>query len=237
MKAPARVAKLLHDARLAIQLVRLPVVRLRFEQQRSPEGIRKAHAHFTRRHSRYKVIGNKTMGVAVIDLRAFGGCPDGYLHGVQRSSHAGPRSRKAAARGYQLRQIDRNEHIDEIYAIHTSCEARQGRPMDPAYRVRKTVFDDPPPFECHGVFDAQGRLVAYCKMARYGNFVAIDQLMGYKNQDGVMYFLLLKIICRLIEEREVDFFMYDSYFGAKQGMRDFKRRIGFQPYWARYELV
>lgn len=237
METAEVVATLMNHARMALQLARLPVARLRFEQQRNPEGIRSAHALFTRPHPRYKVFGNKTMGIALIDLAAFGGHPGGYLHSVRRSGHAGPQSRKALGRGYYLRRIDRNEHIDEIHAIHTSCEARQGRPMDAAYRVRKTAYADAPHFECHGVFDAEHRLVAYCSMGRYGNFVATDQLMGYKNQDGIMYLLLLKIICSLIEEGEVDYFMYDTFLGAQPGLRDFKRRVGFKPYRARYELV
>jgi hypothetical protein len=109
--------------------------------------------------------------------------------------------------------------------------------MDQSYVVKKNAYENPPHFECHGVFDAQDRLVAYCSMGRYGNFVATDQLMGYKNQDGIMYLLLLKIICRLIEEHEVDYFMYDTFLGAQPGLRDFKRRVGFRPYRARYELV
>jgi hypothetical protein len=237
METPELLAKLMERARLVLQLTRLPVVRLRFEQRLDPEGIRQAHALFTRPHPRYKVFRNKTMGIALIDLTTFGGHTGGYLHSVRRSGHAGPQSRKASARGYLLRRIDRNEHVDEIHAIHTSCEQRQGRPMDLSYRIRKSAYADPPHLECYGVFDAMGRLAAYCSMARYGNFVATDQLMGYKNQDGIMYLLLLTIICRLIEEREVDYFMYDTFLGAQPGLRDFKRRVGFRPYRARYELV
>lgn len=237
MKTPELFAKLMERASLIVQLARLPVARLRFEQRRNPEGIRHAHALFTRPHPRYKVFRNKTMGIALIDLTRFGGHPGGYLHSVRRDGHAGPQSRKAAARGYELRRIDRNEHIDEIHAIHTSCAQRQGRPMAPHYRIRKDVYDDAPHLECYGVFDARGRLSAYCSIGRYGNFVATDQLMGYKNQDGIMYLLLLKIICRLIEERDVDYFMYDTFLGAQPGLRDFKRRVGFSPYRARYELA
>lgn len=241
MEPSKRLAQLMEQARrharLVLELARLPVARLRFEEQRNPEGIRRAHALFTRPHPRYKIIRNKTIGIALIDLSAFGGQPGGYLHLVRRSGHAGPQSRKAAARGYQLRRIDRNEHVDAIHAIHTSCEQRQGRPMDQSYLVKKERFENPPHFECHGVFDVANRLVAYCSMGRYGNFVATDQLMGYKNQDGIMYLLLAKIICRLIEEREVDYFMYDTFLGAQPGLRDFKRRVGFRPYRARYELA
>ena len=178
METPALLAKLMERTRLVLELARLPSVRLRFEQARNPDGIRSAHALFTRPHPRYKVFGNKTMGIALIDLAAFGGQTGGYLRLVRRSGHAGPQSRKAAARGYHLRRIDRNDHIDEVHAIHTSCSQRQGRPMDQSYLVRKSAFENPPHFECHGVFDAEGRLVAYCSMGRYGNFVATDQLMG-----------------------------------------------------------
>lgn len=237
MNSPTLFSKLMNSARLMLELARLPVAHLRFELRRNPEGIRRAHALFTRPHARYKIIGNKTLGIALIDLRAFGGKASAYLATVQRSGHAGPQSRKAAARGYTLRRIDRNEHIDDLHAIHTSSAARQGRPMDATYLVRQTAYEEAPHVECHGVFEPGGRLAAYCSMGRYGNFVATDQLMGYKNQDGIMYLLLSTIICRLIEEGEADYFMYDTYLGAKSGLRDFKRRVGFQPYRARYALV
>jgi hypothetical protein len=237
MTTPSLFSKMTNGIRLIQDLARLPVARLRFEQHRNPEGIRRAHALFTRRHARYKIVGNKTMGIALVDLKAFKGQPSAYLATVQRSGHAGPQSKKAAARGYTLRRIDRNDHVDAIHAIHTSSDERQGRPMDDSVVARKTGYDDGSHMECHGVFDATGRLVAYCSMGRYGNFVATDELMGYKNQDGIMYLLLSSIICRLIEEGEADYFMYDTYLGAKPGLQDFKRRVGFQPYRARYALV
>lgn len=237
METPELFAKLMDRARLVVELARLPVARLRFEERLHPEDIRRAHANFTRRHPRFKVFRNKTMGIALIDLAAFAGESSTYLHSVRRTGYAGAKSRKATARGYRLRPIDRNDHLDEIHAIHTSCEQRQGRPMDSAYRVRKTHYDTLPHCSCYGVFDRHGRLSAYCSLVRYGNFVSTDQLMGYKNNDGIMDLLLSTIVCRLIEERTVDYFMYDTFLGAQQGLRNFKRRVGFRPYRARYELV
>lgn len=237
METPVLFAKLMDHARVAVQLARLPVARLRFEERLHPEDIRKAHAYFTRPHPRFKVFRNKTMGVALIDLKPFGGQPDAYLETVRHPGYAGAKGRKATARGYRVRLIDRNDHIDEIFAIHTSVDQRQGRPMDSAYRVRKTHYDDPPHSPCYGVFDTHGRLSAYCSLVHYGNFVSANQLLGYKNNDGIMDLLLSNIACRLIEERAVEYFMYDMFFGAKQGLRDFKRKVGFRPYRARYELV
>ena len=230
-------AKLMDRVRVVAQLACLPVARLRFERRLHPEHIPRAHANFTRRHPRLKIFRNKTMGIALIDLAAFGGEAGNYLHSVRRDGYAGQKSRKAASRGYRLRPIDRNDHIDEIHAIHTSCEERQGRPMDDAYLVKKTRYDNLPHGACYGVFDPEDRLAAYCSTLRYGNFVSTDQLMGYKNNDGIMYLLLATIVCRLIEEGAVDYFMYDTFLGAQPGLRDFKRRIGFRPYRARYELV
>lgn len=237
MEPPELFAKLMDRVRVVAQLARLPVARLRFEERRHPDSIRRAHANFTRRHPRLKIFRNKTMGIALIDLAAFGGESGNYLETVRREGYAGQKSRRATARGYQLRPIDRNDHIDEIHAIHTSCAERQGRPMDSAYLVKKTRYDNLPHGACYGVFDAQGRLAAYCSTLRYGNFVSTDQLMGYKNNDGIMYLLLATIVCRLIEERDVDYFMYDTFLGAQPGLREFKRRIGFRPYRARYELA
>lgn len=237
METPELFARLMDRARVVAQLARLPLARLRFDQRLHPEDIRRAHAYFTQRHPRLKIFRNKTIGIALIDLAAFGGEAGGYLQTVRRTGYAGAKSRKATARGYRLREIDRNDHIDEIHAIHTSCEERQGRPLDSAYRVKKTRYDKLPHGSCYGVFDAQGCLSAYCSLVRYGNFVSTDQLMGYKNNDGSMDLLLSSIVCRLIEARDVDYFMYDTFLGAQPGLRDFKRRCGFRPYRARYELA
>ena len=235
MQTPATVVKLIEHASLAVELAGLPVAQLCFERHLNPPAILAAYANFTRPHPRYKVFRNKAMGIALVDIGGFGNAAS-YLDTVRQRGHAGPQSRKALARGYRTRRIDRNAHLDEIHAIHTSCDERQGRPIDSSY-LHKHPYPDQPHCVCHGAFDAGGRLAAYCNVARFGNFVATDQLMGYKNGDGAMYLLIASIICELIEERRVAWFMYDSYLGAQPGLRDFKRRLGFHPYRVRYSLA
>jgi len=235
MQTPQAFVKLMKHANLAVELAGLPVADLCFERHLNPPAILDAYANFTRPHPRYKVFRNKAMGIALVDIAGFGNAAS-YLDTVRQHGHAGPQSRKALARGYTLRRIDRNAHLDEIHAIHTSCAERQGRPLDSAYLLRRS-YPAQPHCICHGVFDARGQLAAYCNVAHFGNFTATDQLMGYKNGDGAMYLLLSSIICELIEARQVAWFMYDSYLGAQPGLRDFKRRLGFHPYRARYALV
>jgi hypothetical protein len=236
MKTPDSLQKVRYLLRLGVQLATLPVARLRFHLALSPEKIRATYENFTRPHPRYKIFRNKTMGIALVDLASLQ-TPGAYLETVRHRGHAGPQGRKARARGYRLRAIDRNDYVDDIHEINTSSEMRQGRPMDSAYLQKKLYYEPQPHCTCYGVFNAQDKLVAYCNVGVFGNFAATDQLLGYKNGDGVMYLLLGDVICQLIDERRLDYFMYDTFLGAQPGLRDFKRRIGFRPYRVLYDLA
>ena len=225
-------ARLLAFVRLAADICALPVAQLRFDLAAHPEQ-RRMYELFTRRHPRLKIVRNKTLGIALVDLAHFRSAQD-YLRQVRFSGHAGPQRKKALALGYTVREIDRNGFVNAIHAINVSAPVRQGRPMDPGYRVKKVRYEQPRHVVTYGVFDVGERLMAYCVVGFYGNFAATDQLLGYKTSHGIMYLLLSEIICRLIEGRRLDFFMYDTFLGAKPGLRDFKRRTGFRPYRARY---
>ncbi len=220
---------------VGIELMKLPKVQLHFYSNISPEKIRAIHALYTQRHPRFLLIKNKTMGIALIDLRNFN-CPAAYLDTVKKKDCAEYHSKIARRRGYTTRPIDRNAHVDAIYAINHSAAERQGRPMDPEYQVRQTHYEEGPPFLCYGVFNSEGTLVAYCNIGIFGNFASTDRLLGLKNNDGTMYLLLAEIICSLIREGKVHYFMYDTFLGAQPGLKNFKRRVGFAPYRVRYVL-
>jgi hypothetical protein len=175
------------------------------------------------------------MGVALIDLRGFKTFAE-YLGSVQGKGNAGPQSRKARSRGYFLQQFDQNDFVDEIHRINISSEVRQGRPMDTAYREKVLRYVAKPYVMYFGVFNTGGQLVAYCNVGMYGNFAATEQIIGYKNNDGVMYLLLTEIVDKLLSSGKFSYFMYDTVFGALDGLRDFKRRVGFQPYRVRYTI-
>lgn len=227
---------LLRPVKILVEAARLPRAQLCFHEHLDPGHVRAVHADFTRPHPRYRVFPNKAIGAALIHLAALEG-PDAYLRLVRAHGHAGPQSRKASSRGYRMRAIDRNAHIDEIHAINTSLALRQGRPMDPHYLEPKTHYEARPHYRYYGVFDRDGRLAAYCNLGYFGNFALADQLLGYRNRDGAMYLLLAEIICGLIAERRIDYLMYDTFFGARPGLREFKRRAGFAPYRVRYLLA
>lgn len=222
--------------RAGFEIRKMPRARLQFHSRLHPEHIRETHRTFTKPHPRYRLIKNKTVGIALIDLRRFKSAGD-YLDTVKKKDYAAYHARRASSRGYRVSVIDRNRFIGQIHAINTSAETRQGRPMDAAYRVRESGFEDYPHYSYFGILDKHEKLVGYCNLARLGNFAATERLLGYKNSDGFMYLLLTEIICSLIEEKTVSYLMYDSYLGARPGLRDFKRRLGFSPYLVRYSVA
>ena len=221
---------------IGVSALRLPTARLVFYSSIAPEKIRAAYRAFSRPHARFPLIGNKTMGIALIDLSNFNSAHE-YVATVKKKDFAGHQSRQAAKRGYRVRRIDRNDHIAEIYRINRSAETRQGRPMDSHYQQLETRYDDSAPLQSYGVFNADGILMGYCCFGIYGNFAATDRLLGMKTADGIMYLLLLEIVCTLIDSSPLNYFMYDTFLGAQPGLRSFKRRIGFQPYRVRYAIT
>ncbi len=214
---------------------RLPRARLRFDTALNPELVRRTHRMFTMPHPRYRVVRNKSLGIALIDLRAYAS-GEAYLDSLRRRDYAGYHSRRARERGYTVAEIDRNDYIDDIHSINTSLDERQGRPMDPAYAARTERYDAADGLRHYGVLDQHGRLVAYGDVGVYGDFAATDRLLGYRNGDGIMYLLLADIACRLIDDGRLNYLMYDTYLGAQPGLQNFKKKLGFQPYRIRYSI-
>lgn len=218
------------------EIVRLPVAGLRFHLSIDPEHIQEAYRYFTKPHPKYRVIQNKSVGAALIDLKA-AVSRDQYLDRIKAKNFGGHHARRARARGYSVAEIDRNEFIDEIHAINTSVQTRQGRPMEPNYLQKIEQFDRQSNFKYFGLLDAKGTLMAYANLAIYGNFCAFSTVLGRRNNDGIMHLLVVDIVCGLIDEGKLDYVMYDTFFGALPGLRQFKEIVGFTPYRARYSMT
>jgi hypothetical protein len=227
--------KLWHLFELARSIARLPVARLEFRKAINPDDVIKMHKHCTRRHPRYLVFQNKSLGAALVDLTRFRS-RDEYLNTIKGRNSAEERARKAKTKGYQMVEIDRNRYIDDIHEINNSLEIRQGRPMDAAYREKVTRFPAEKNFMYFGVLDPAGKLVAYIDMGLYGNFAAFNRVIGVRNNDGAVHLMVIDVVCRLIEERKVRYLMYDTCFGAAPGLMKFKKMLGFEPYRAKYSI-
>jgi hypothetical protein len=226
---------ILHHYCILRQIIRLPVARLDFHVNIDPDNIRSTYQYFTKPHPRYKLIRNKTMGAALIDLHDFAG-REQYLEHIKGKNQGAYHAKRARSRGYVLAEIDRNRYIDDIHEINTSLESRQGRPMDSDYREKKLHFDTHKHFKYYGILNPQGKLVAYGNIGMYGNFGGFSQLIGLRNNDGIMHLLVVEIVTRLIDEGAVRYVMYDTFFGAQPGLQQFKKVVGFQPYRVKYSL-
>jgi hypothetical protein len=218
-----------------IQAINLPVAKLCFDEKIHPDDVRTTYRIFTRPHPRYKFIRAKTIGAALIDLSHFSSRAD-YLEQIKNKNHGGYHAKRARNRGYVFAEIDRNNYVDDIYAINTSLENRQGRPMEGHYLEKRSHYDALAHFRYYGILNPDGKLVAYANLGIYGNFAAFSHMLGIRNNDGIMHLLLSEAICRLIDDKQVRYVMYDTFFGAQPGMRTFKTILGFKPYRARYTL-
>lgn len=217
---------------LLAEIARLPVARLQFRVELNPDEVRETYRHFTRRHPRYKLIRNKALGAALVALPGLAS-PQDYLARVKQAAGY---ARRAQKKGYTVRAIDKNELVDEIHEVNTSLEMRQGQPMDAAYLRKLTAFPHQPNFRHYGVFSAQGKLVAYGDIALYGNFAAFHRVIGVRNNDGIMHFMVCHIVGDMIAQGDLDYVMYDTFFGASPGLKAFKTMLGFKPYRAKYSI-
>lgn len=217
------------------KLIRLPVARLHFDPAIEPVHVMSTYRHFTKPHPKYKLIQNKSWGAALIDLGRCNSRAD-YFERIKGKNNGAWHAKRARARGYAVEEIDRNRHVDAIHAINVALGERQGRPMDAHYLEKRLVFDNLANFHYYGVFDNTAKLVAYATIGRYGNFSAFSQLMGYRNNDGIMHLMVSDIVARLIDQGAVSYVMYDTFFGALPGLQQFKTVLGFEPYRAKYSL-
>lgn len=227
--------KILNLFDLFNQLLRLPVAHLYFCPEMNYSRVMEVYNNFTKRHPKYKIFRNKSWGVALIDLDSFQTTKE-YMEKIKGHNNGAYFAKKARTRGYYVKEINRNDYIDEIHDINTSIEIRQGRPMESTYLVKKTHYVDEKNFKYYGTFNKEGKLMAYCNIGFFGNFAVASTLLGYRNNDGVMHYMLIEIICKLIEEKSLNYFMYDTFFGAQPGLKTFKTILGFKPYRVKYAI-
>ncbi len=218
-----------------VQIVKLPVVNLRFKSEFNQEDVVSTYKDFTKPHPKYKIIKNKTLGIALIDLSKFSSSKE-YVEKFKSKDKGAFFAKKARSKGYTLCEIDENDYIDDIHEINTSLDIRQGRKMGENYLHKKIHYEPIKNHKYYGILNKNGKLTAYCDFGFYGDFAALSRCIGYRNNDGCMHFMLVEIICHLIDEGTTKYFIYDTWFGAQPGLKRFKASIGFEPHRAIYSL-
>jgi Acetyltransferase (GNAT) domain len=151
--------------------------------------------------------------------------------------------RRALKGGYAFAEIDRDQHLDEIFEINTSAGERQGRPMTEAYRVKPEPFGPLPAYGCprhairtYGVL-LDGRLVAYTWVYVVGDMCLFSTILGHADHlaEGVMYLLVAESLRRVIAESGTRYAMYNMHRSGTEGLRFFKEQMGFRPFWVNWQ--
>lgn len=146
-------------------------------------------------------------------------------------------ARKRAARadrlGYRFAEVERREFEDDVFAINTSTETRQGRAMSASYRERQTFAGNPLVCPHHHVYTygvlRKGILYAYLWLYRCGQVALVSSILGHADRlrDDVMYLLATETVRRQTDLGGVAF--YNMHNSGTDGLRFFKERLGFQP--------
>jgi hypothetical protein len=190
---------------------------------------------FRRRHPRYKVVGSKVLGVALLPLDDLADV-DEYLANVR---FVRKRARRCSKLGYTVGVFDPDERRADLLAIHRSLPERQGRPIDPQYLDPDAELKKGPNVEYLGVH-RDGVVVAYTRLDYVGEIAGMGRVMGHGDHldAGVMSLLMAGVVDHVKKTRpDARYVFYDTFFGAPEGLRAFKRNVGFRPYLVRWLRV
>jgi hypothetical protein len=222
-----RVPRVLDDLRTIATMPRARIV-----LSRGRPGEDEVLRRFRRRHPRYRVVGAKTVGVALLPLDPLADV-DAYLAATR---FVRKRARRAQRLGYTVALFDAEQRRDDVLAIHRSLPERQGRPIDPDYLDPETVARRGPDSEYLGVL-RDGVVVAYTRLDHVGEIAGMGRVMGHGDHldNGVMALLMAGVVEHVKTRRPAArWIFYDMFFGAPDGLRAFKRNVGFRPHLVRW---
>jgi hypothetical protein len=221
-------------------IINLPKVKIRFSNftDTTESKYKETYKYFTKLH-RLKLFRNKTLGVALIDLNLYQTYEE-YYKSINGKNSSAYYARKATKREYVFKEIDRNDYINDIYDINTSAIMRQGRIMSSGYQELQTSYVNEANYKYFAILNKGGVVVAYCNIGFYGEFALVVTLLGHKKylNDGVMYLMMIelnKLMFNEYKEKGYKYIMYDTFFGASDGLKKFKEKLGYKTYKVKWQ--
>ena len=114
--------------------------------------------------------------------------------------------------------------------------------MPASYLKKKIDYVDDVAFKYYGIVNEDNVLVAYCYIGFFGGFALVSTLLGHKNflNDGIMYLMMIemnKIIFNVYKKKGYEFIVYDTFFGATDGLKKFKEKLGYRAYKVEWKWV
>jgi hypothetical protein len=190
-------------------------------------------------HSKLPFARQYQLGFAVNPL------PENFeAYFMQLDSSARNNFRKALRKGYEVRRIRYNDHLEEIRRIWMSCTVRQGILPRHIREGNVRPIEDPPSqsrfhdYVYLGVFH-HNQLVAYSGCLIAGELCSITDLFGHAEhlEYGVVPLLFIENARQIFDSHpNVRYYAYGTYFGAAETLRRFKRKFHFFPHRVTWSL-
>lgn len=192
------------------------------------------------RHPRLPLIRRMEWGVALCLL------PDKFEDYFMLVEGAARRNYKKAKRlGYVFGELDYNNHLEEVTAIHHSTNDRQGKLPEDFIRNSATVHNNPPSLDPEhdypyfGIFNSDGQLAAYASCFIAGEYCNVQRIYGHAahQSDGCVPLLIISIAEHLYHKYpKVSHYAYGTFYGANPSMKRFKRKFHFLPHRVNWQL-
>jgi hypothetical protein len=168
-----------------------------------------------------------TTGVSILPL------PSTFADWRAEHRTARKRADRAERLGYRFAEVDRAQFNDDIHAINTSKQERQGRPMS-AGDLQRHNHGSLPDYPCerhrihtYGVLECD-RLRAYLSLYRIGDLGMVSMILGHGDHlaNDVMYLLAAGVIED--QTRHGGSLYYNRHDSGTDGLRYYKERLGFE---------
>lgn len=187
---------------------------------------------FIQRHPRFPLMRCKKWGVALLEL------PRTFEDYLREHKDARKRRNKCIKLGYRFGLIEPEDYLEDILAINGSSPERQGTTVRKEYLEPDLVrsYFDQICGTIAGIFREDGVLVAYHHFTICGGACVSNRIFGHADhlRSGIMYYLMTESVRLLIDFRNKNGYpiwtMYDTIWGASQGMLRFKTRLGYESY-------
>lgn len=216
-----------------IEILKLPKLKIKFIDRDKSGEIRDLYLYFNKRHPKYKIIRNKTVGVMIYKLPKDESEYEARITGKNSVSYYARRCKKM---GYYTKKFNQGQYLEQLYNINTSSLERQGHKMSDIYLEKVEKEEEKDAVDYFGVFNKDDILVGYIRLIKTPCLFVISKLLGHKDylNDNIMYLLLHDLTLELIKSNKNNdfdqYFMYDTYFGGSAGIKLFKKRNCFEPY-------
>lgn len=196
------------------------------------------YKRFNKIHPKYIIIKAKTIGMCLMEKPE---SLDDYLKGKPKQIMRTNRS-KALKNGFYFKEFDIKEYANQVLVINTSKDNRQGRKMNKSYSDINDLVTVAEGSRTFGVFSKEGILVCYCYLKIVGDFAIFNRILGDADamDYGIMYLMTSGIVEEWIKENLGDgikYLSYDMWFGGSEGLKNFKKRLGFMPYMVKYKYT